>query len=172
MPNDRPKGNLPVTQPQPASSTRSGSFTWTTVAAIVMSCGLAVYFLIGYRIARQLQPASPATVIRAAHFSGSWPMARLAWMFAVLLGLALLVWALARSSKPPRHRRALVAALSLSALVAVVAALLVSPARPVSPQHLHFGMLIDDTGGYARAGLLFVVTALLYSSAALASRRG
>ncbi len=93
-------------------------------------------------------------------------------MLAVLLGLVLLVWALARSSKPPRPRRALIAVLSSFALVSVVAALLVSPARPVSPQNLHFGTLIDDTGGYAGAGLLLVVTALLYACAAVASRRG
>jgi hypothetical protein len=141
------------------------------VAALIISCALAVYFIIGYLMARQFQPASPTTVARALHFSGSWPLARLAWTLAVLLGLVLLVWGLARSSKPPRSRRALTAVLSSFALVSVVAALLVSPARPVSPEHLHFGTLIEDTGGYARAGLLFVVAALLYASSGLASRR-
>ncbi len=60
-----------MTQPHPASPTRSGSFIWTTVAAVIMSCGLAAYFLIGYVVTRQFRAASPTTVLRAVHFSGS-----------------------------------------------------------------------------------------------------
>ena len=123
-------------------------------------------------MARQFRPASPSTELRAARFSTSWPLARLAWTLAALLALGLVGWALARRRAASRYRRALLAALSACALVSVVAALLVSPARPTtSPQTFHFGTAINDAGGYARAVLLFVLTALLYASAALASHR-
>ena len=140
--------------------------------AIAVNCCLAVYFLVGFLIARQIHPATPATVLRAAHFSSSWPLARLLWTLALLLALGLVGGALARRGVAPRPQRGRIAALSLVALVSVAAALPASPARPpLSPRTFDVGTAINDTAGYARAGLLFVLSALLYAGAALASRR-
>lgn len=160
-----------MTQPQALSPTRAHGFTWTSVAALAVNAGLAVYFLLGYLLARQFQPGSPTTVLRAVDFARSWPLARLAWTLAVLLALGLVGWALASRPVASGSRRALIVAVSVCALVSCVAALLVSPARPVtSPEAFHFGAVLNDAGGYALAGLLFLLAALLYAGAALASR--
>jgi hypothetical protein len=141
--------------------------------AMVLSAGLAAYFLVGYFLAHNFHPPVTSTVLRATDLTGSWPWARIAWVIAIFLGLAIAVGALVRDRQASMRRRAIIAWLSLLGLVCVIVALPVSPIRPITwaPYYALEPLPFDYSAGYARGVVVSAAAAAFYVALAATHAR-